>query len=128
MFPAEEMPFADGAFDLATARVAPHYFSSPPGFVHETVRVLTPGGHFLLIDGTVPDDDPETEEWLHCVEKWRAPSHGRFLSRSAWQALAAGAGLKIMRPGCTRASNLTWSGISKRQQHPKKTANRCSKR
>ena len=78
LFPAEEMPFADGAFDLVTVRVAPHHFSSPQKFVKETARVLKPGGHFLLIDGTVPDDDPETEEWLHRVEKWRDPSHGRI--------------------------------------------------
>lgn len=97
LFPAEEMPFADGAFDLLTVRVAPHHFSSPRRFVQETARVLRPGGHFLLIDGTVPDDDPETEEWLHCVEKWRDPSHGRFLSRKAWQDLAAEAGLKVVR-------------------------------
>jgi ubiquinone/menaquinone biosynthesis C-methylase UbiE len=69
LFPAEEIPFADSSFDLLTVRVAPHHFSSPQRFVQETARVLRPGGHFLLIDGTVPDDDPETEEWLHCVEK-----------------------------------------------------------
>jgi ubiquinone/menaquinone biosynthesis C-methylase UbiE len=62
MFPAEEMPFADGAFDLVTVRVTPHHFSSPQKFVKEKARVLKLGGHFLLIDGTVPDDDPETEE------------------------------------------------------------------
>jgi ubiquinone/menaquinone biosynthesis C-methylase UbiE len=80
LFPAEEMPFTGNSFDLVTVRVAPHHFSSPGTFVRETARVLKPGGYFLLIDGTVPDDDPETEEWLHCVEKWRDPSHGRFLS------------------------------------------------
>jgi ubiquinone/menaquinone biosynthesis C-methylase UbiE len=29
LFAAEEMPFADGSFDLITVRVAPHHFSSP---------------------------------------------------------------------------------------------------
>jgi ubiquinone/menaquinone biosynthesis C-methylase UbiE len=83
LFPAEKMPFTECSFDLVTVRAAPHHFSSPGTFVRETTRVLTPSGHFLLIDGTVPDDDPETEEWLHCVEKWRDPSHGRFLSRKS---------------------------------------------
>jgi len=97
LFPAEEMPFADDSFDLVSVRVAPHHFSSPAKFVCETARVLKPGGHFLLIDGSVPDDDPETEEWLHRVEKWRDPSHGRFLSRKAWEDLVREAGLKVIR-------------------------------
>jgi ubiquinone/menaquinone biosynthesis C-methylase UbiE len=97
MFPAEEMPFARDTFDLVTVRVAPHHFSSPEKFVQETARVLKPGGHFLVIDGSVPDDDHETEEWLHRVEKWRDPSHGRLLSRKAWEALERGASMKVIR-------------------------------
>ncbi len=95
--PCEDIPLADGSFDLVTARVAPHHFSSPARFIHETARVLKRGGHFLLIDGSVPDDDSETEDWLHRVEKWRDPSHGRFLSRKAWEDLAREAGLKVVR-------------------------------
>jgi ubiquinone/menaquinone biosynthesis C-methylase UbiE len=94
-FPAEQMPFAADSFDLVTARVAPHHFSSPAQFIGEVARVLKPGGHFLLIDGSVPDDDPQTAEWLHHVEKLRDPSHVRFLSPKAWEALVCGAGLTV---------------------------------
>jgi SAM-dependent methyltransferase len=104
LFPAENMPFPDATFELVTTRVAPHHFSAPERFVAEVARVLKPGGHFLLIDGTVPDGDPETEEWLHRVEKWRDPSHGRFLPRTSWEALV-------------RASDL---GIVSSSLHPKK--------
>jgi ubiquinone/menaquinone biosynthesis C-methylase UbiE len=97
LFPAEAMPFNDASFDLVTCRVAPHHFSSPKEFVQETARVLKPNGHFLLIDGSVPDDDPETEAWMHQVEKWRDPSHGRLLSRKSWQELVAAAGLNVVR-------------------------------
>lgn len=97
LFPAEAAPFASASFDLVTSRVAAHHFSSPAQFVHEAARVLKPGGHFLLIDGSVPDDNPETEEWLHRVEKWRDPSHGRFLSRNAWEGLVTAAGLRVVR-------------------------------
>lgn len=97
LFPAEDMPFADCSFDLVTVRVAPHHFSSPSKFVHETARVLKPLGKFLLIDGSVPDDNPETEEWLDRVEKWRDPSHVRLLSRKAWVELARAAGLEVIR-------------------------------
>jgi SAM-dependent methyltransferase len=97
LFPAEEMPFGGSSFDLVTSRVAPHHFSSPDRFIRETARVLKPGGHFLLIDGTVPDNDPESEEWLHDVEKWRDTSHGRFLSRKCWERMARDAGLGLVR-------------------------------
>jgi ubiquinone/menaquinone biosynthesis C-methylase UbiE len=96
LFAAESMPFGDGAFDLVTVRVAPHHFSSPARFVAETARVLAPGGHFLLIDGSVPDNDPVTEAWLHSAEKLRDPSHVRFLSRAAWEELVKGSGLSIV--------------------------------
>jgi SAM-dependent methyltransferase len=77
--------------------VAPHHFSSPAKFLQETARVLKSGGHFLLIDGSVPDEDPETGEWLHRLEKWRDPSHGRLLSRKAWVGLVREAGLEVVR-------------------------------
>jgi len=97
LFPAERMPFSDATFHLVTVRVAPHHFSSPADFVRETARVLKAGGHFLLIDGSVPDEDPETEEWLHWLEKWRDPSHGRLLSRKGWETLVQQAGLRVVR-------------------------------
>ena len=97
LFPAEKMPFAAGSFDLVTVRVAAHHFSSPAQFVGEVARVLKPGGHLLVIDGSVPDDDPQTEEWLHHVEKLRDPSHGRYLSRKAWETLVRDAGLTVVR-------------------------------
>jgi SAM-dependent methyltransferase len=110
VFAAESMPFADASFDLVVSRVAPHHFSSPALFVGEAARVLRRDGHLLVIDGSVPDADPETEEWLHRVEKWRDPSHGRFLSRPAWEALVKGAGLEIVSSGLhpKRQPDLEW--------------------
>ena len=96
LFPAEEMPFADSSFDLVTVRVAPHHFSSPARFVAEAARVLEHGGHLMVIDGSVPDGDRETQEWLHKVERWRDPSHARFLSRPEWEALVERSGLSIV--------------------------------
>jgi ubiquinone/menaquinone biosynthesis C-methylase UbiE len=92
---AERFPYADAAFDLVTCRVAAHHFSDREAFLRETVRVLKPGGYFLLIDGSVPDGEPEAEEWIHHVEKFRDPSHGRFLSPSSWQALCVTVGLTV---------------------------------
>ena len=93
--PAEEFPYADGSFDLVTSRIAPHHFSSPESFIRETARVLRPGGWFLLIDGSVPDDEDEAEEWLHQIEKHRDPSHHRLLTPRAWTRLCEAHGLRV---------------------------------
>jgi ubiquinone/menaquinone biosynthesis C-methylase UbiE len=93
--PAEALPYPDAAFDLVTSRIAPHHFSSPESFVRETARVLRPGGWFVLIDGSVQDDAPEAEEWLHRVEKLRDPSHHRLLTPRAWTQLCETHGLHV---------------------------------
>jgi SAM-dependent methyltransferase len=96
LHPAEAFPYDDETFDLVTCRVAAHHFSDPEKFVSETSRVLKHGGHFLLIDGSVEDDQSEAEEWTHQVEKLRDPSHNRFLRPSRWQSLCTKAGLKTI--------------------------------
>lgn len=100
-FPAETFPFADGSFSLVTCRVAAHHFSDPAAFVQESARVLHPGGYFVLIDGSLPDDSPEVDAWLNAVEKWRDPSHGRLISRKEWTGYADAAGLEIISAALT---------------------------
>ena len=95
LFPAEEIPFPDASFRIVSCRVAPHHFTDVPAFVKECYRVLEPGGHLLIIDGSVVDDDPETAEWLHQVEKLRDPSHGRLLDRNTWVRIVEEAGFSI---------------------------------
>jgi len=92
---AEEFPYADATFDLVTSRIAPHHFSSLESFIRETARVLKTDGWFLLIDGSVPDDEEEAEEWLHQIEKHRDPSHHRLLTPRAWTRLCEAHGLRV---------------------------------
>jgi SAM-dependent methyltransferase len=108
--PAETMPYPDGSFDLVTCRIAPHHFTAPGSFVKESARVLRPGGFFLLIDGTVSDDQPEAEAWAHEVEKLRDPSHNRLLTPGAWARLCAEAGLmvKISAVAAFKQPDLDW--------------------
>ena len=92
---AEEFPYENESFDLVTCRVAAHHFSSPERFISETARVLKPGGWLILIDGSVQDYEPEAEAWLHSVEKFRDPSHHRFLTPLAWSKLCEGSKLPV---------------------------------
>ncbi|MDB6018540.1 MAG: Methyltransferase type 11 [Pedosphaera sp.] len=107
---AEQFPYPDAHFDLVTCRVAAHHFSSPPHFIQETARVLKPGGYFLLIDGSVEDDQPEAEAWSHTVEKLRDPSHHRFLTPRAWSKLCAASGLAVQHVVLTpfKQPDLNW--------------------
>jgi ubiquinone/menaquinone biosynthesis C-methylase UbiE len=93
---AESMPYPDATFDLVTCRVAPHHFSSVGNFVRESARVLRPGGSFVVIDGSVEDDQPEAEEWIHQVEKLRDPSHVRFITPRQWTRFCELAGLRVL--------------------------------
>ena len=107
---AEKLPQPDAAFDLVTCRVAAHHFSNREAFLEETRRVLKPGGHFLLIDGSVPDGAPEAADWIHQVEKLRDPSHGRFLSPLEWSGLCERHGLRVLRCEATpfKQPDLEW--------------------
>jgi ubiquinone/menaquinone biosynthesis C-methylase UbiE len=98
---AENLPHESGTFQIVTCRVAAHHFSDPRAFVNESARVLAPGGVFLLIDGSVPDGEPDAADWIHAVEKWRDPSHGRFLSPEQWSSLCREAGLEILKCAVT---------------------------
>jgi ubiquinone/menaquinone biosynthesis C-methylase UbiE len=93
---AESFPYADATFDLVTCRVAAHHFSDPAAFVRETARVLKVNGAFLLIDGSIEDNQPVAEEWIHTLEKLRDPSHHRFLSQGTWTRLCEEAGLRMV--------------------------------
>lgn len=94
---AEDMPHADASFDLVTCRVAPHHFAAPDRFVGEVARVLAPGGHLMLIDGSVEDDAPDAEAWIHKLEKLRDPSHNRFLAPRTWTRHCTEAGLTVLK-------------------------------
>jgi ubiquinone/menaquinone biosynthesis C-methylase UbiE len=91
---AEKMPFEDGEFDIVTVRTAPHHFADVPEFLNETYRVLRPGGRFLMVDTTVPEDRKVADE-INRIETLRDPSHGRNYSPSEWQEMVEAARFTI---------------------------------
>jgi ubiquinone/menaquinone biosynthesis C-methylase UbiE len=108
--PAEHFPYENASFDLVTCRIAAHHFSSPSAFVRETARVLRGGGWLLLIDGSVQDDQPEAEGWLHTLEKLRDPSHSRLLTPRGWNWLCEESGLIVLHSGLSsfKQPDLDW--------------------
>lgn len=92
---AENLPFEDGAFDLVTARHAPHHFRDAARFLSEVHRVLRPGGRFVMADGISPN--AESSDWIDRWQRLRDPSH--FWSRTVeeWRALTDAAGFVWVR-------------------------------
>lgn len=91
---AQELPFPDGSFDIVTCRIAPHHFLDIHACTAEAVRVLKPGGAYVLVDSMAPDD-ATSAQFLDEVERLRDPTHVRSYSRGEWHAICARAGLVV---------------------------------
>lgn len=70
---AEELPFADGSFDVVVNVESSHCYGSMVGFLREVRRVLRPGGAFVWADVRNAVDVPATDESFHEAElsPWR---------------------------------------------------------
>jgi SAM-dependent methyltransferase len=84
---AEDLPFADGSFDLAVTRVAAHHYEDVAKAVAEMARVVA--GAVLVVDNRFMGDDVEA------AEKLRDPSHVRNYSEAEWRSFAEAAGLTV---------------------------------
>lgn len=82
---ATELPFADSQFDIVTCRYVAHHFPTLTPALTEILRVLKPGGQFLLTDIISPED-AALAEFINRIELLRDPSHSRDWTISEWQA------------------------------------------
>jgi SAM-dependent methyltransferase len=86
---AEDLPFADGSFDVVVSRIAPHHFSDIGRAVGEMARV---SNRVVVIE-----DTQYTSEEVEEAEKLRDPTHVRNYSEEEWRELLESAGLEIER-------------------------------
>jgi SAM-dependent methyltransferase len=85
--PAEDLPFADGSFDVVATRVAAHHFADVAAAVAEMARVA--GDRVLVVDNLFMGEAAEGADRL------RDPSHVRNYTEAEWRALFDGAGLTV---------------------------------
>jgi ubiquinone/menaquinone biosynthesis C-methylase UbiE len=84
---AEELPFADDAFDVVACRVAAHHFADVQAAVSEMARVAR--DQVLVVDNLFGSDRAEE------AERVRDPSHVRNYSEDKWRGFFTAAGLVV---------------------------------
>jgi hypothetical protein len=84
---AEDLPFADGAFDLVVTRIAPHHFEDIAGAVLEITRVSR---NLVVVEDTL-----YVSEQVEEAERLRDPTHVRSYSESQWRGMLEAADLDI---------------------------------
>ena len=83
---AEALPFQDSAFDAVVTTMSFHHWVDQPAALHEVVRVLMPGGVFVLADAL-----PHGLFRFVCAPPW----HGRFHRLPELEEMLASAGLVL---------------------------------
>jgi SAM-dependent methyltransferase len=86
---AEDLPFADGSFDVVVTRIAAHHFEDIGRAVAEMARV---SNRLVIVEDTLYRSDQQEE-----AERLRDPTHVRSYSDDEWKELLTGAGLEIER-------------------------------
>jgi SAM-dependent methyltransferase len=84
---AEDLPFADGSFDVVTCRIAAHHFEDIRRAVQEMARVTQ---RLVVIEDNVFVDEAVEE-----AERLRDPTHVRCYSEEEWKELLTDAGLEV---------------------------------
>jgi SAM-dependent methyltransferase len=84
---AEDLPFADGSFEVVTCRVAAHHFEDPAKAVEEMARVSR--------DLVLVADNLHLDETVEEAERLRDPTHVRCYSEQEWHGFFDAAGLTV---------------------------------
>jgi SAM-dependent methyltransferase len=84
---AEELPFADGSFDVVVCRIAAHHFANLELAISEMARVTN---RLVVIEDTLYISEQQEE-----AERLRDPSHVRSRSEDEWRKQLTTAGLEV---------------------------------
>jgi SAM-dependent methyltransferase len=83
----EDLPFADGAFDVVVTRIAAHHFEDIERAVAEMARVAS---RLVVVEDTLYLSEQQEE-----AERLRDPTHVRSYTEEEWKGLLVEAGLEI---------------------------------
>jgi ubiquinone/menaquinone biosynthesis C-methylase UbiE len=83
----EELPFADGSFDVVVSRIAPHHFEDLAAAIAEMERVAN---RLVVIEDTLFSSERHEE-----AERLRDPSHVRNYTEEEWRRVLEQSGLEI---------------------------------
>jgi len=84
---AEDVPFADGSFDVVACRVAAHHFEDVGKAMAELARVSR--DQVIVVDNAFLDESAEE------ADRVRDPSHVRNYTEEEWRRLFAESGLGV---------------------------------
>jgi hypothetical protein len=84
---AEELPFAERSFELATTRVAAHHFADVAAATRELARVASK--RVTVVDNLSMGEEAEE------AERIRDPSHVRNYDEAEWRRFLTDAGLVV---------------------------------
>ena len=83
----EDLPFADGSYDVVACRVAAHHFEDVEKALSEMARVSR--DRVIVVDNLFLDDRAEE------ADRVRDPSHVRNYTEKEWRELFESAGLRV---------------------------------
>ena len=89
---AEDIPFADGSFDVVVSRIAPHHFADVRAAIAEMARV---SNRLVVIEDTLFSSDRHEQ-----AETLRDPTHVRNYTEDEWHDFLTEAGLEIEQTEC----------------------------
>jgi ubiquinone/menaquinone biosynthesis C-methylase UbiE len=91
---ADDLPYADGEFDIVVCRFAFHHFLNPEAILAQMCRVCRTGGT-VAVEDLFANENRERASCCNRIEQLRDTSHTRALALSELVAMMGRAGLEV---------------------------------